>query len=86
MEENFMKTVWNLNLRDFADKGDKIYEQIKNKLEKTHKGDIVAIEVESGDYVIGSDLVDAGNRAKEKYPNKIFHFIKIGYPAVFVHR
>ncbi|HID27117.1 MAG TPA: hypothetical protein EYP22_04720 [Methanosarcinales archaeon] len=81
-----MKTVWNLNLRDFADKGDKIYEQIKNKLEKTHKGDIVAIEVESGDYVIGSDLVDAGNRAKEKYPNKIFHFIKIGYPAVFVHR
>ncbi|MFQ6073302.1 MAG: hypothetical protein ACE5KT_11490 [Methanosarcinales archaeon] len=76
-----MKTVWNINLREFADKGDKIYEQIKNKLEKTHKGDIVAIEVESGDYVIGSDLVDAGSCTKEKNPNKIFHFIKIGYHA-----
>lgn len=56
---------------------------MKATLEPEHKGEYLVIEVESGDYFIGRTIEEAGKKARRKYPDKIFHLIKIGYPGVF---
>lgn len=66
-----------------AQKAQGIYKRLyQKKLEKTEKGKIIAIEVDSGDIFIGNSTIDAGLKAKNKYPNKTFYFKRVGYPAV----
>lgn len=65
-----------------AEKGKKIYRKLQPKLEETYPGRVVAIEVESGDYVIGEDEQEAAQKAREKFPGRIFYFFKIGSPVL----
>lgn len=64
-------------------KGEEIYEQNKEKLEKAYLGKIIAIETQSGTIAgIGESLDEAYEKALEKYPGKKFYFRKVGpYPA-----
>jgi hypothetical protein len=78
--------VYQINREKFGSKGDEIYENIKPLLEPEHKGEIVAIEVESGDYFLAETVIKAGQKAKEKYPDKVFYFVRIGHPVVHVFR
>ncbi|OGC04038.1 hypothetical protein A2276_05415 [candidate division WOR-1 bacterium RIFOXYA12_FULL_43_27] len=66
----------------FIEKSESIYSKVKTKLEKTHKGDVIAIEPGSADYTIGKDTLDAALKAKKQHPNKIFYFLRIGFPSV----
>jgi hypothetical protein len=67
-----------------AAKGQKIYdEKLKGILEAENKGKFVVIEVESGDYFVADTVLEALQKAKEKYPNKILHAIRIGYEGIF---
>jgi len=60
-------------------KGEEIYEQNKEKLEKAYLGKIVAIEIESGTIAgIGLTLDEAYEKAIKKYPDRRFYFRKIG--------
>lgn len=60
-----------------------IYEKkLKKELEPKYKGQLVAIEVDSGDWFLGETSLEAILKAREKYPDKIFHLIRIGYRAV----
>lgn len=73
-----------LTPQEVEKKGQEIYEQkLKDKLEKGSFGKYVAIDVDTEEYFIGESLEEALNKAKEKYPNKIFHSIKIGSTGVF---
>lgn len=63
-------------------KAENIYEKIKSKLE-SRKGEIVAIEPDSGDYFIGKDLDEAAEKAEEKYPDKQFYFMRVGFKYVY---
>lgn len=72
-----------VDIHQLSEEGKKIYQELKDNLEMKHKGEYLAIEVETGDYFIGRTIEEAGKKAREKYPNKIFHLIKIGYPGVF---
>ena len=66
-----------------AKKAQSLYRRLyRTKLERTAKGKIVAIEVESGEIFIGDATIDAGLKARTKYPHKMFYFKRIGYPAV----
>ncbi len=47
-------------------------------LEEGHRGEYLAIEVESGDYFLGADLAEALERAEKKHPNKEFFIIRVG--------
>lgn len=68
--------------RGVAAKGETIYAtRLKVHLEPAHVGEYVAIEVDSGDYFLGPTLVEAGQKARAKYPDKVFHFIKLGSPV-----
>lgn len=70
--------------QDVEKKGQLIYEQkLKDKLERKHFGKYVAIEVHSGGYFIGDSVDAALTLARKKYPNKIFHSIKIGSEGIF---
>ncbi len=75
-----------MDKNELVEKGKEIYKKIKDKLEPAHKGEIVAIEVKTGDYFLGKDLIEADEKAREKYPDEVFYFNKIGYRAVYVHR
>ena len=55
------------------------YSEIKEEMEADHHGSFVMIEVDSGDYFVGSTSQDALQHALERYPEKAFYLIRIGY-------
>lgn len=60
-------------------KGEEVYEENREKLEKAYLGKIVAIEIESRDVAgIGASLDEAYEEAVKKYPQKQFYFRKVG--------
>jgi len=87
VEVRKMEKIRTIDKNELVDKGEEIYEKkLKDKLEPEHKGEIVAIDVKSGDYFLGKSVIEADKKAREKYPDDVFYFNKIGYRAVYVHR
>ena len=71
------------SIRALAQEGEKIYNsRLKRKLEGKHRGKIIAIDVDSGEYFMGKTVLEAVEKGRQKYPDKIFHVIRVGYPAV----
>ncbi len=66
----------------FFEEGERLYRKLRSRLEKKHKGEIIAIEVESGQYIVGEDEVAVAKEASARLPGKIFSFFRIGYPVV----
>ena len=82
-----MDAVPAVNKERLVAQGEALYQQrLKSQLDPTYHGQIVAIEVESGDYFVGKSVTEAARKAREKYPEKVFYFVKIGFPAVHVRR
>ena len=75
-----------LNGHGMAEKAKVIYEKIKDRLEAEHKGEVVAIDIESGDYFLGKTGLEAARRARARYPNRIPYIIRIGRPAYISFR
>lgn len=83
----YNKTMTDRNLEKLSLRGMRIYrEKYGKKLERTKKGKIIAIEVESGDGFIANTTIEAAVKAKARYPKKLFYFKRIGYPAVHSHK
>ena len=72
--------------KEMARKAEKIYTRIQPDLEPAYKGQVVAIDVETGDYFLGETAIEAGHQGRKKYPGRPFYFIRVGYPAVHVRR
>ncbi len=66
----------------FREQANEIYQRRKQRLESENKGKIVAIEVKSNDIFIADTVVEAGMKARLKYPEKFFYFKRIGHEAV----
>lgn len=63
--------------------GDAIYERdIRPKIGETHDGEFVAIDVDSGDYVIASASRSAAKRLRERRPSADIWSLRIGYGAL----
>jgi len=72
-----------LDKEAFAEKAQAIYEQrYKEHLETTVRGKVVAIEVESGEAFLGRTALEAAMKARRKFPDRLFYFMRVGYPAV----
>lgn len=69
-----------------AAKGEKIYSIIRKEVEERFRGKVIAIEVGSGDYFIGSTAVEAIEKARAKHPDNIFYLKRIGYKALYSFR
>jgi len=81
-----MTEIKYLDKDEITERGKSIYKLLRPELEKKFKGKVIAIEVDSGDYVIGNDELDAAIKARKKFPHKIFTFIRVGYLAVHKFR
>ena len=63
-------------------KAEELYSaRLRSLLEPACKGKYVAIDVVSGDYFVGDEILDAFQKASQKHPNRTFVFKHIGYPA-----
>ncbi len=67
-----------------AEMGAKIYDsKLKSILEPEKNGNFVVIDVISGEYFLSATLLEALEKARAKYKDRLFHSIRIGYPGVF---
>jgi len=72
------------NPDDVAKKGEEIYSnKLKFILEPKENEKFVAIDVVSGEYFLGSSILEALEKARKEYPDRVFHTIKVGYQGVF---
>jgi hypothetical protein len=62
--------------------GERLYQRLQKKIAPRYKGQIIAIEAESGQYVLGKDELQVALAAVKKFPGKQFTFFRVGYPAV----
>ena len=69
------------NISSIAEKGNQIYQKIKDKYDPQYKGKFLAIDVDSGDIFLGDTTVNATEQAKQKYPDKINEVRGIGLMA-----
>ena len=70
-----------VRVHEAATKGQRIFRQLSEKLEKEHLGEAVAIEVDTGDYFLGKTGLEAVRKAREQYPGKLFFVGRVGQPA-----
>ena len=75
-----------IDVDDHVSRGQGIYERLKSKLEPEHTGEVVAIDIDSSDYFLGKTVVDEVQEARKKYPDRIFHTVRIGSKAVHSRR
>ena len=64
--------------------GKAIYnDKIKDTLGPEHKGKVVVIDINSGDYEIGDDDMEATQRLLERRPDADAWAKRVGYPALY---
>lgn len=69
---------------NLLERGMKLYEErLKSDLEPEHNGEMLAVEVESGDYFLGKSEIEAYDEAVAKHPGKEFAFLRVGAKAAF---
>jgi hypothetical protein len=64
-------------------RGEELYEQqIRGQIdEENNKGKALVIDIETGDYEIDEDGLEAAHRARAKHPDAALYAMRIGYPA-----
>ena len=72
----------NPEIEDLVRKAEDLYHaKLKNILEPEHVDEFVAIEPESGDYFLGKTLTEAGRAARQSYPERMNHVMRVGRKA-----
>ena len=67
-------------LDDFIRRAEAIYEQrLAGLLEPGHRNEFVAIEPESGSYFLGRTLTEAMRAARDEYPDRLSHAMRVGH-------
>ena len=72
-----------LTNEEIARRGEEIYAaRLRSVLEKEHHGEVVIINVESGEYEIGQDSLAANQRARAKHPGAALYGIRVSSGVV----
>jgi hypothetical protein len=70
--------------KSVIDGAKRIYaERLQSTLEVEHANRFVAIEPESGEFFLGDSFDEAVKSARQKYPARLSHTIRIGHRAAF---
>ena len=70
--------------REITDRGQSIYcNQLKGLLEEDNRGKFVAIDVETADYEVADQTIDAMVRLLERVPDAQIWVERIGYAVSF---
>ena len=63
--------------------GEQVYERhIRPRVEATHHGKIVAIDVDSGDYAIADTGLAAADALRKRHPALDVWVVRVGYPTL----
>lgn len=76
---NTEELIKKADIQKIAERGAKIYEQIKIKYDPKEKGKFLAIDIDSKEVYLGNTSADALELAREHHPNKVFYVVKIGF-------
>lgn len=68
---------------EISTKGNAIYEKLREKLESEHWGDVVVIDIYSGDYEVASNDLAATMRMFKRRPNALTWGERIGGGALY---
>ena len=72
--------------RDYTDeeierRGEAIYaHSIRPLVEKAHKGEYVAIDIETGAWEKGENVFELASRLHERHPQAALYTVRVGYP------
>jgi hypothetical protein len=71
------------NKEEFTRRGNEIYEsQVRPQVEEGNQGKIVAIDIETGAFELGDDLLTASKHLSARMPDAQTWFVRIGHSAV----
>jgi hypothetical protein len=64
-------------------RGEELYEQrIRAQVEEQNIGRILVVDIETGEYEIDDDHLEATRRALAKHPGAALYSLRIGYPTL----
>ena len=67
---------------DIVRRGQERYErEIRAAVEAAHHGEMLALDVETGDYETAPDSLTALNRLTARRPNAVVYILRVGYPT-----
>lgn len=66
------------NIQEIINKGNEIYNGLKNVLEPIHTGKYVVIEIKSGRYFLGGTRDEAIANARKEFPSQIMFIKRVG--------
>ena len=68
---------------EIAERGKAIYErELRSRLEPQHRGQVVVINIETGEHEVDTDHLAASNRAAARHPGAPLFALRIGYPTL----
>ncbi len=69
---------------DIVKRGRSLYEScLGEELERTHPGEFLILNVDTGEYEVDRDDVAASKRARLRFPHAPLLTLRIGHPAAF---
>ena len=73
------------NIDNVGERGQAVYDaNIRHVVEPAHHGKFIAVEPDSGDYVIRDRIVDAMLDMRAKRPHAYSHIIRVGHEVSIV--
>ncbi len=70
-------------VKEIAILGDEIYERdIRPQVEPEHVGEVIAIDVDSGDYALAGSASIAAKRLREQRPDAQVWLMRVGYETL----
>lgn len=68
--------------QEVARRGKEIYERrLRSEVEPENEGRFLVVDVESGEYALDDDELEAFDRAREKKPEGVLYLLRVGHPA-----
>ena len=68
---------------EYARRGNEIYEgRVRPQVEAGSRGNIVALDIETGAFEVAEDVLAASDRLLARYPDAQIWFVRIGHRAV----
>ncbi len=66
-----------------ASRGRQLYENIRPQVEDAYRGEVVAIDLETGRYEISGDTISAARLLRTYLPDARIWFVRVGHEALY---
>ncbi len=77
-------TVHNRTANETVRLGKEIYERdIRHLVEADHHGQVVAIDIDSRDYALGVNAIDASERLRAQHPDAEVWLMRVGHQTLY---